>query len=105
MVFLAHQANCNIQRLIAQQGEGAAAVHRQGGEHRKQYLLEVLGEVCFLPLVHLLHGKKPDALLFQRRNNGTVQAGVLPLHKAVGLLFQQGEELLGVKSKLLPFCL
>ena len=85
----------DVQRLVGQLGEGPAAVHRQGGEHGEEDALEVLGDELQLLGGHLLAGDKADAVAGQHRGDGTVQAGVLLLHELVGLLLQQGQQLLG----------
>ncbi len=95
LALFGFEVHGDVQGLVGQHGEGAAAVYRQGGEDREEDLPEVLGDVVQLFRGHVLAAEEAQALLCHGRADGPVQAGVLALHEFVGFFLQKGEKLLG----------
>ena len=93
LVLLFLQADNNIQALVCQHRERAAAIHCHRRQDREQYLIKIRIDMGFLLFGQLCGSDKPDAGLFQLRQNRTVQAGILTFDKVANFTVEKRQQL------------
>ena len=95
LVFLFFpQMDDDIQALVSQPREGAAAVNRHRGQDREEDFVEIGVDVDQLLGCQVGNPDKPDARLFQLGEDRAGEAGILPVDKVADLFIQHRQELL-----------